>query len=190
MDGKPMAAGKSSFNLIDAGRLFTELSLAKGTALLDLACGSGAYAIAASREIGGQGRVYAVDLWKEGIDALRKEAAGKGITNISAFIADIGKHIPLEDDFIDVCLAATVMHDLVEDGTDQGTLQELKRVLKPGGTLAVIEFKKVQGPPGPPVQIRLAPGELENLVAPYGFYPFKTEEVGLYNYLSLFTISK
>jgi predicted RNA methylase len=78
MHQKPIAAGKSSFNLIDAGKLFSELSLAKGAALLDLACGSGAYAIAASREIGGQGRIYAVDLWKGGIAALRKEAAGKG----------------------------------------------------------------------------------------------------------------
>ena len=190
MDQKPIAAGKSSFNLIDAGALFSELSLEKGTAFLDLACGSGAYAIAASREVGGQGRVYAVDLWKEGIDALRTDAAGKGATNISTFIADISKHIPIEDNSIDVCLAATVLHDLVEDGADQGTLHELKRVLKPEATLAVVEFKKIQGPPGPPVQIRLAPGELEDLLAPFGFRPVKTEDIGPYNYLSLYKLNK
>jgi ubiquinone/menaquinone biosynthesis C-methylase UbiE len=190
MEKKPVAAGKSSFNLIDADKFFSELPLAKGATLLDLACGSGAYAIAASRKIGDQGRVYAVDLWEEGIASLRKEAESRGITNITSHVADVGKRIPVGDSSIDVCLAATVLHDLVEDGTDQGALKELTRVLKPGGILAVIEFKKVPGPPGPPVGIRLAPDELEDLVAPFGFRLAGTGEVGPYNYLSLFTITK
>lgn len=186
MENKPTAAGKSSFELIDPGTLFAALPLPKGSVLLDLACGRGAYAIALAEYMGGGGKIYAVDLWKEGIDALRTEISARKIGTVTPLIADVSKKLPLENGSIDVCLAATVLHDLVEDGTEKGTLQEIRRVLKPGGTLAVVEFKKVQGPPGPPVEIRLAPLELEELVAPYGFRPVSTTDAGPYNYLSLF----
>ena len=55
MTEKPIAAGKSSFNLVDSKKLFSELRLKENTTLLDLACGSGAYSIAASEYIGEEG---------------------------------------------------------------------------------------------------------------------------------------
>lgn len=60
-------------------------------------------------------------------------------------------------------------------------------MLRPGGTFAVLEFKKIDGPPGPPKAIRLAPEEVERLVSPFGFKPEKTIECGDYHYVSLFT---
>lgn len=187
MEKEPIAAGKSSFNLIEASTFFSALSLSKKSVILDLACGSGAYTIALAEHLGGQGQIYAVDLWKQGIDILRTEAKARNITNIGASAADVSKSIPVDDASVDVCLMATVLHDLVEDGTEKGTLREIKRVLKPSGTLAVVEFKKVPGPPGPPVQIRLSPEELNALLGRYGFTPFSITDVGPYNYLSLFT---
>ena len=186
MRGKPIAAGKSSFDLIDPIRLFSELQLKKNTVLLDLACGSGSYAIAASEYIGDEGKIYAFDLWQEGIDSLRQVTAARRIKNIHAGVADISVDIPAVNNSIDVCLMATVLHDLVEDNTEEGTLLQVCRVLKPDGLLAIIEFNKVEGKPGPPVQIRLSPAELDNLLAPYGFRPVKTVEVGQFNYLAIY----
>lgn len=68
MAEKPTATGKSSFNLIDSYKLFSEPGLKEDTSFLDLACGRGAYSIAASGYIREKGIIYAVDLWKEGID--------------------------------------------------------------------------------------------------------------------------
>lgn len=65
---KPAAAGKSSYDLIDIDKFFKELNLQEGIAFLDVACGRGAYCLAASEIIGEKGRVYEVDLWEEGID--------------------------------------------------------------------------------------------------------------------------
>jgi ubiquinone/menaquinone biosynthesis C-methylase UbiE len=186
MQGKPIAAGKSSFDLIDPVRLFAELQLKKDSVLLDLACGNGSYTLAASEHIDESGKIYAFDLWKEGIDSLLRDAAARQIRNIHAGVADIDKNIPVDDNSIDVCLMATVLHDLVEDNTEKGTLQQVVRVLKPNGLLAVIEFNKVDGKPGPPVQIRISPAELENIIVPYGFRPVKTVEAGQFNYLSLY----
>ncbi len=183
---KPIAAGKSSFGLIDPVKLFSVLQLRKETVLLDLACGNGAYSLAASRYIGEQGKIYAIDLWKEGIDSLLWEAGARQIKNIHAGVADISVHIPVEDTSIDVCLMATVLHDLIEDKTEKGTLQEVRRVLKQNGLLAVIEFNKVEGTPGPPVRIRISPQELVNVLSPFNFHLDKKKEIGQFNYLSIF----
>ncbi|MGD8900054.1 MAG: methyltransferase domain-containing protein, partial [Desulfobacterales bacterium] len=96
-DSKPTGAGKSSFGLIDTVKFFQELDLKKGTAFLDVACGRGAYSLAAAEIIGQDGRIVAVDLWEEGILTLREEAASKGIQNITAYASDVAQQIPIED---------------------------------------------------------------------------------------------
>ena len=182
----PRGAGKSSFELIDSDSLFRELRIFPEMTFLDLGCGQGAYSMALSRRLGGDGLVYAIDLWEEGIAILRERIAKEGYTNIRAMVADIGSSIPIEDRSVDTCLIATVLHDLVETDAEDGALREAARVLKPHGQLAVVEFKKIDGPPGPPRRIRLSPQQVEELVIPRGFTAKSFAELGLYNYLSLF----
>ncbi len=182
---KPPGAGKSSFDLIDAAALWAELDLPQGITFLDVGCGQGNYSLAAAAIIGPKGVVYAVDLWEEGIAALKERAAREGRANLKALVAGAGQ-LPLEDQSVDVGFLATVLHDLVEDGTAAGALQELARVLKPGGRLAIVEFEKIDGPPGPPRHIRLNAEEVAALVAPYGFRREKSAAVGPYNYLITF----
>jgi ubiquinone/menaquinone biosynthesis C-methylase UbiE len=151
---KPTAAGKSSFGLIDVDKFFKELNLQKGIAFLDVACGRGAYCLAASEIVGEKGRVYGVDLWEEGIELLKAAADEKSAGNIDALVSDAGKQIPVDDHSIDVCLMATVLHDFVEDQIEKEVLDEIVRVIKPSGILAIMEFMKIDGPPGPPRHIR------------------------------------
>ena len=183
---KPVGAGRSSFELVDPGMVFGELRLKRGSTFLDMACGRGEYAIAASKIIGDEGLIYAVDLWEEGIAALLKQASAEGIKNLKAIVADVGKRIPIDKDSVDVCLMATVLHDLVQTKVADGSLKEAGRVLNSRGSLAIVEFKKVDGPPGPPIHIRLAPEEVENIVVPHGFRKGGVLEVGPYNYLITF----
>ena len=151
-------------------------------------CGQGNYSLAAASRIGPKGVVYAVDLWEEGIAALRERAAREGRANLKALAAPAGQ-VPVESNSVDVGLMATVLHDLVEAGTAAGALAELARVIKPGGRLAIVEFDKIDGPPGPPRHIRLDPAEVEALVAPYGFARQRTVKLGPYNYLMTFVKS-
>jgi len=189
MHEKPIAAGKSSYDLIDKEKFFKALDLKRDAVLLDVACGVGKYSIAASEILGHEGVIYAIDLWEEGINALRQTVAEKDIKNIRPVLGDVNKRIPVEDRSMDVVLMATVLHDLIEVNAERGTLNEVRRVLRPGGRLLVIEFKKIEGPPGPPVAIRLSPEETEKIVSGYGFKQEKVIDVGPYNYLSVFRIA-
>lgn len=182
----PPGAGKSSFELIDSNSLLRDLQISSGMVFLDLGCGKGAYSIAVSPIIGEQGLVHAVDLWKEGISTLRSRVSEEGYSNINAIVADVRERLPIEDGSVDVCLMATVLHELLEIGAQGRALKEVARVLKPGATLAIIEFKKIDGPPGPPMKIRLSPAEVEEIVLPHGFGSKSLTDLGAHNYLILF----
>ena len=189
MDSNPVAAGKSCFDLIDKDKTFSVLAVKPNSSFLDLACGTGKYSIEASKIIGKKGTIYAVDLWEEGIQALNSEIEARNITNIETIVADITKKIPLEDNSIDACLMATIIHDLSRRARD-ASLREVARVLKPEGILNIIEFKKIDEGPGPPVDIRLREGEIESIVSVHGFKKVYAGEAGPYNYILKFKKSK
>ena len=181
---KPIAAGKSSFDLIDVNKVFAAINLQPDSVFLDLASGRGAYSIEAAKRIGSAGIIYAVDLWEQGIELLKQDSASHGFTNIKPLHCDAGQ-VPLPGQSIDVCLLATVLHDFIEDNAADRVLAELQRLMKQNGRLVVIEFKKIEGPPGPPLYIRMSPAEVEEKVKQCGFTAESKEalEVGKYNYL-------
>ncbi len=190
MDQKPTGAGNSSFDLVDEKRLFEELDLHEGQVVLDAGCGPGHYALAASQHVTKSGKVYAVDLWEEGIDTLKSAAEARAINHLDARVADIAHRIPVDDDKVDVVLMVAVLHDLLRDQSHDAALAEVKRVLDPTGVFAVVEFRKLRGSPGPPIEVRLSPPEVENLLHPHGFSLERNVEVGLFHYLSLFHLDQ
>jgi ubiquinone/menaquinone biosynthesis C-methylase UbiE len=184
---KPAGAGRSSFSLIDPKKIFEALRLKSDCVFLDMACGAGQYAVAASEIIGDNGFVYAVDLWEEGVNILMEQVSVKGIKNIQAMVGDVTKPIPIDRDCVDVCLMATALHELALSQTADAALSEAARVLGSDGTLAIIEFDKIDRPPGPPIHIRLTPDDVERIVAPHGFNKEQVTAVGPHNYLMTFS---
>jgi ubiquinone/menaquinone biosynthesis C-methylase UbiE len=184
---KPTGAGKSSFGLIDTSKFFQELDLKKGTTFLDVACGWGAYSLAAADIVGKDGQVYAVDLFEEGITSLRKEADAKGIQNLATFVSNVAQKIPVDNDCVNVCLMATVLHDFVGDKVERQVMKEIVRVMKPNGVLAIVEYHKKEGPPGPPKRVRLSPEEVVKILSVYGYKQNRYTEIGPDNYLQIYT---
>ncbi|MEJ2723177.1 MAG: class I SAM-dependent methyltransferase [Deltaproteobacteria bacterium] len=185
---KPRGVGKSSFSLLDHDKLFETLPLQKGSTFVDLACGPGDYTLAASRIVGDEGLVYGVDIWEETIADLFKNVRAQGIKNVRGIVANVGYRLPIESGSADVCLIATVLHDLVQEQVDRNALGEAARILKSMGTLGVVEFKKEESPVGPPISIRLSPEEVESVVLSHGFSRQTFKELGLYHYLVTFAL--
>ncbi len=151
-------AGKSSYDLIDPGTLWAELDLAQGITFLDLGCGQGNYALAAA-DASSARPAWSMP-WtsgKRGLPPSRSGRPGRAGPTSRPWWRRRAR-FPWTTVSVDVGFMATVLHDLVEAGTAAGALAELARVIKPGGLLAIVEFDKIDGPPGPPRHIRLDAG--------------------------------
>jgi ubiquinone/menaquinone biosynthesis C-methylase UbiE len=183
----PGPHGGSSRGMLDAVRVLDSIGLKKGDIVLDAGAGYGYFSFAAAEVVGEQGKVYAVDAVDDVIAALKTQARNSGISNVVPIRADLGVRIPLDDASVDVCLMANVLHDLIEGGEGESALAEVARVLRPLGTFALVEFKKIPDVMGPPMNVRLAPDEAQSLVTGYGFKARQTLEVGPRHYMILFT---
>ncbi|MEW6486449.1 MAG: methyltransferase domain-containing protein [Thermodesulfobacteriota bacterium] len=182
----PAEAGKSSFGLIDEERFFAALPLPSVRRALDLGCGAGRYTLALAERLPAGASVHGVDLWAEGVEKLRRGARERGLEHVTADTGDLADLGAVPDARIDLVLLATVLHDLAERGEAAAALAEASRILRPRGWLAVVEFKKIPTEHGPPVAIRLSPGDLAALVTPFGFAEPRVVDLGPNAYLALF----
>lgn len=172
------AGGKSSFRMIDADTLYGEIPLKPGSTFLDLGCGRGEYSLEAAKRLGDQAKIIAVDQWAEGIELLNGAIQEQGLHTLETFTRDVTQEIPAKSASVDVCLMSNVLHGFVANDETPQLFKELKRIMKPGSCLAVIEWKKQEGPPGPAREIRLAVDEVEALLQPIGFFKKKVTAVG------------
>ncbi|MEE8401508.1 MAG: class I SAM-dependent methyltransferase [Candidatus Hydrothermarchaeaceae archaeon] len=180
-------SGKSSRDLLDPEKILTQAGLKRGNTFLDAGCGEGHFSFVASEIVGETGRVHAVDIYEEAINAVKKESHERGIGNIRAVSADLTKTMPITDGSIDMCLMADVFHGFVTNEEVDSSLGEIYRVLKDGGLFVVVEFKKIEDPIGPPLHVRLTPDEVKEILAPYGFKDGQIIEAGEYHYAITFT---
>jgi ubiquinone/menaquinone biosynthesis C-methylase UbiE len=82
---------------------------------------------------------------------------------------------------------ATVLHDLVADKVERQVMKEILRVLKSEAALAIVEFYKKEGPPGPPKPVRLSPEAVDQMLSAYGFQKKRYAQIGPDNYFQLYT---
>jgi ubiquinone/menaquinone biosynthesis C-methylase UbiE len=114
--------------------ILREVDLRPGFRVLDYGCGPGAYVAAASAMVGPSGRVYALDLHPLAVRRVRRLAKVEGLTNVETILSDCATGLP--DGSVDVVLLYDVYHMLRQS---EAVLQELHRVLGPGGTLSVLD---------------------------------------------------
>jgi len=174
---------RSTRDILSAEKVLSTAGLKSGDNFLDAGCGDGFISITASSIVGDNGKVYAVDVYPESIKMVNEEIQKKRIENIEAIEADLTSKIPLDDDSIDLCVMANVLHGFVENDEVREVMTEISRVIKPEGAFAVVEFKKMEGPPGPPFKVRINPQDVEDIVTGYGFGVVETVEVGEFHYL-------
>lgn len=182
--------GLSSSGFFDAENVLKSIRLREGAVFLDVGCGDGHFSLAASKIVGEKGRVYAIDADRESLGILQHQKDVNNIGNIEVLLADITKKLPLANESIYFCFMANVFHGFVVNREVGDAVKEIVRVLKPEGTLAIIDFKKLDGTPGPPVSERVSEEEVERLVTPYGFDKYRLLDVGTFHYAILFKRSQ
>ena len=107
--------------------------------VLDLGCGSGAFTPFIARTVGEKGKVYALDIQADMLKQLERKLSrpeNKDIKNIK-LIEGNAYELPFEDNPLDLVNMVTVLQEIPDRNR---ALQEVKRVLKPGGLLAVTEL--------------------------------------------------
>ncbi|HII92509.1 MAG TPA: methyltransferase domain-containing protein [Methanosarcina sp.] len=120
-------------------KLIKRSGIKEGMHILEVGCGSGAFTILAARASGIKGEVYALDIQPRMLMQLKKKLSrpeNRDIKNIKLVEGDAHK-LPFNDNSFDVVYTVTVLQELPDRNR---ALKEMKRVLKPGGILAVSEF--------------------------------------------------
>ena len=130
--------------------------VAPGQTVVDLGCGPGYFTLPAAALVGPRGTVYGVDAQPEMVEACRRRAAEAGAQNVEVIRSD-AVHVPLPDAIADLVLIAWVLHEVPDR---VAFLREARRLLKPGGGAALIEFRKQDGLWGPPMEVRLSEAEV------------------------------
>lgn len=158
--------GRSSESFIDAREILSRLNLRGDEVFMDAGCGDGHVSMIAHDLLDEDAVIYALDNYEPSIEDMEKEVKAKGITNIVPIQSDIAEDIPLADDTVDVCLLINVFHHFLEN-TDEA-IAELKRITKPGGRIAVMDYKKMDTGYGPPLKFKRSPEELEEMFTKHG----------------------
>jgi len=116
--------------------LIAAAGIESGQSVLDFGCGPGWLAIELARRVGPQGRIHAVDLNEEFLSCAARHAIEEGLADRIAFRRIENDRIPLDDRSVD----RAVTKNVLEYVTDlDATLVDLRRVLRPGGRLHVID---------------------------------------------------
>jgi ubiquinone/menaquinone biosynthesis C-methylase UbiE len=183
---KHIHPGRPSSFFFNANDVLDRLDLKEGGTLLDAGCGDGFISISASKLVGESGLVFAVDIDTHSIDTLNQVIERNKIENIEAIKADISKTLPIENNIIDLCFMVNVFHGIVENNEVDLVLKEIKRVVKPDSDFAIVDFKKIESMPGPPISIRLSPEQLESILREYDFEKRNYFEIGRYHYAAVF----
>ncbi|HAO93981.1 MAG: hypothetical protein A2X99_01625 [Deltaproteobacteria bacterium GWB2_55_19] len=143
-----------------------DAGLKKGDSIADAGSGPGFFSVPASRIVGKDGIVYAIDTQKEMLEGLKKLSPPPNIIPILS-----GENsIPLEGSTVDFALSAYVLH---ETDNKARFLKEIKRIMKPGARLLVIDWKKKKEGHGPPCEERLSIKTVEGLLRKAGFVSLK-----------------
>jgi len=162
-------------------RILSQIGLSQGQKIADFGAGAGKYVLAAAKEVGVGGRVYAIDVQKDLLKKIHNEAEKEGLKNVDVIWGDVEKPngSKLASGAADIVL---VINSLFQCDDKKGVLFEASRILKEGGFLAIVDWKDSFGGMGPHKQAVLKEEEALSLVPPCGFEIIRKLEAGGQHY--------
>lgn len=155
------------------------LALAPDAVVADLGAGTGYFAARLANMLP-KGTVYAVDVEPAMVKYLAERAKREGLANLKPVAASPGDaRLPAKADLI---LLVDVYHHIEERSR---YFRKLAASLKPGGRLAVIDFR-LDSPEGPPKAARVAPHEVKAELVKAGYVLEAEHDFLPYQYFLVF----
>jgi len=126
----------------------THFGLAEGYTVGDFGAGGGFYLKPLSAAVGPSGKLYACDIQKQLVDKLGDQARLLGLQNVAPLWCDLEEvgGIKLPNATLDVGLLINTLFLFEDKATG---LTECVRVIKPGGTLVILDWSESFGGMGP-----------------------------------------
>ena len=113
--------------------------LAPGESVLDVGCGTGSLAIVAKQRVGPAGLVAGIDASPEMISRANRKTQRRGVEVVLKNA--VAEALPFPDAYFDAVLSTLMLHHLPVKAR-QSCVREIRRVLKPGGRVLVVDFGK------------------------------------------------
>jgi len=162
-----------------------QLGLHEGMTVGDLGAGTGHYARAAAGVVGQGGKVYAIDVQEDVLKHLHLNSHPHHQAIIETIWGDVekpgGTH--LRDATLDAVILANTLFQI--DDRD-ALLAEIRRVLKPGGKLLVVDWAGSYGGIGPAQEYVVPEHDAEALFINGGFHKLKSFRGGSHHYGIIF----
>jgi SAM-dependent methyltransferase len=126
-------------------QIMDALGIADGSKVADIGPGAGWFTIQLARRVGPNGHVYAEDVQRPMLEAIRRRVSREGLQNVEPRLGtETNPNLPPGG--LDAALMVDMYQEIVERVT---FLRNLARALKPTGRIGVVNYKPGQGGPGP-----------------------------------------
>ena len=144
-------------------RVIAALALPAGAKVADIGAGTGYFSTRLAKAPA-RPTVFAVDIEPAMVDYLTKRAATEGLTNVRAVQASpTSPNLP---EPVDVVIVVDTFHHI---GERAGYFAGVRKQLRPGGRIAIIDFRKDAPGEGPPAHFRFTPEQISAEMTAAGF---------------------
>lgn len=159
-----------------------------GDKIADFGCGAGFFSVPLGRRVGSNGKIYALDIRPEALEATRAKVKLFHLFNIEPSRADL--ELPRGSGIKDESLDKVLISNILFQAEDKNAIaEEARRILKPGGSVMVVEWNDNGGPQadgGPSLDHRIGKDEAKKFMQDTGLSFFKEFSAGSSHYGLIF----
>ena len=130
-------------------RIMDALAIADGATVADIGAGAGWFTIHLARRVGPNGKVYAQDVQRQMLEAIRRRVGREGLQNVQTRLGK-GSSPNLPGDTFDAVLVVDAYQEVEDPVT---FLRNLGTALKRDGRIGIVNYKPGEGGPGPDIRI-------------------------------------
>ena len=168
------------------------LGIKPGETIADVGSGAGYFTFKFADLVGKTGTVYALDLAKEPLDNLNRSATKAGITNVKTVLSK-ENNSTLDENSIDMAYLCSLYHASYVNSLEyvrDGFVGSLRKALKPGGKLVVVDNMPLSDKSGGYYGPRLSKEMIIAQLTHYGFRFSSYAQFVPQRYVLIFTVDK